>query len=114
MRKIMLSLVAAGSIAAATVVAPTDAEARCRGCWVGAGVAAAVITGAAVANAGYYGGYAPAYYGGYAPAYYGYRPYYAPRYYGYYAPRYYAPRYYAPRYYGYGYGYRPYRYRYRW
>ncbi len=113
MRKILLTFVAVASLAAATVASPTDAEARCRGCWVGGGIAAGVIAGAAIANAGYYGGYAPAYYGGYAPAYYGYRPYYAPRY-GYYAPRYYAPRYYAPRYYGYGYGYRPYRYGYRW
>lgn len=109
MRKLLLTIVAAVSIAAATVAVPKNAEARCYGCWVGAGVAASVIAGAAIANAGYYG--APAYYGGYAqPAYYyGYRPYYgyyAPRYYAprYYAPRYYAPRYYAPRY------YRPYRY----
>ena len=122
MRKIMLTLVAAASLAAATLAAPKPAEARCYGCWVGAGVAASVIAGAAIANAGYYG--APAYYGGYAPyqpVYYGgyYRPYYgyyAPRYY---APRaygYYAPRYYAPRYgYGYRYGYRPYgRYGYAW
>jgi hypothetical protein len=111
MRKILLTLVAAVSLTAATVAAPTNAEARCYGCWVGAGVAASVIAGAAIANAGYYGYGAPAYYSGYGPyqpAYYGYRPYYAPRYY---APRYYgyyAPRYYAPRY-GYGY-YRPYRY----
>ncbi|HWV52656.1 hypothetical protein [Pseudorhodoplanes sp.] len=130
MRKILLTLVAVASIAAATVVAPKNAEARCYGCWVGAGVAASVIAGAAIANAGYgyygypayygsYGGYGYGYggYGGgyYQPAYYGYRPYY-----GYYAPRYYAPRYgygyYGPRYYAprYGYGYRPYRYGYRW
>jgi hypothetical protein len=100
MRKILLTLVAAASLAAATFAAPTRADAGCRGCWVGAGIAAGVIAGAAIANSGYYG-YRPAYY-------YGYRPYY-----GYYAPRYYAPRYYYPRYYGYGYA-RPYRYRYYW
>lgn len=119
MRKILLTLVAAVSLASATIVAPTRADAGCRGCWVGAGVAAGVIADAAIANAGYYG--APAYYSGYGPyqpAYYGYGPYYAPRYYAprYYAPYgygYYAPRYYAPRY-GYGY-YRPYRrYGYAW
>jgi hypothetical protein len=124
MRKILLTLVAALSLTAATLAAPKPAEARCYGCWVGAGVAAGVLAGAAIANAGAYG--APAYYSGYGPyqpAYYGgyYRPYY-----GYYGPRYYAPRYYAPRSYGYyapryyapryGYGYyRPYgRYGYAW
>ena len=90
MRKILLTLVAAGSIAAATFAAPTRADAGCRGCWIGAGVAAGVFAGAAIANAGYYGGYnpgayysgygpyQPAYYGGYQPAYYygGYRPVY--------------------------------------
>ncbi len=96
MRKMVLMLVAAVSLTAATVAAPSNAQAYCRGCWVGAGVAGAVIAGAAIANAApYYGyGYRPAYpyygprYYGYAPAYYGYAPgYYAPRYYGYYAPR---------------------------
>jgi len=92
MRKILLMLVAAVSLTVATVAAPSNAQAYCRGCWIGAGVAGAVIAGAAVANAAPYYGY------GYAPAY-GY-PYYGPRYYGaFYAPRYYAPRYgfYAPR-----------------
>lgn len=125
MRKILLTLVAAASLTAATLGAPKPAEARCYGCWVGAGVAAGVLTGAAIANAGYYsapayysgyGPYQPVYYGGYYRPYYGYYGprYYAPRYY--YGPRsygYYAPRYYAPRY-GYGY-YRPYgRYGYAW
>lgn len=100
MRKSLLAIAAGASLAAATFVTPTPAEAGCRGCWVGAGIAAGVLTGAAIANAGYYGYYQPAYY-------YGYRPYYRPRYYGYYAPRYYNPRY------GYGY-YQPYRHRYRW
>jgi len=104
MRKMSLTLIAAASIAAATFTFPTQADARCHGCWVGAGIAAGVLGAATIANAGYY--YPPAYYGGYYPAYYGGYGY-APRYYGYYAPRYYAPRYY-PRY-GYGY-YRPYRY----
>lgn len=90
MRKSLLMLVAAVSVTGATVAAPSNAQAYCRGCWIGAGVAGAVIAGAAVANAAPYYGYgygypAAPYYG---PRYYGYAPaYYAPRYYGYYAPR---------------------------
>ena len=90
MRKLLLMLVAAVSLTVATVAAPSNAQAYCRGCWIGAGVAGAVIAGAAVANAAPYYGYgygypAAPYYG---PRYYGYAPaYYAPRYYGYYAPR---------------------------
>ncbi|MET0867545.1 MAG: hypothetical protein ABWY35_05545, partial [Pseudorhodoplanes sp.] len=86
MRKMLLMLVAATSLTAASVAAPTDAQAYCRGCWVGAGIAGAVIAGAAIANAAPYG-YGYGY--GYRPAYYGYPYYYGPRYYygGYYAPR---------------------------
>jgi hypothetical protein len=107
MRKVLTTIAAAASIAAVTVTTPTKVEARCGGCWVGAGIAAAVIGGALAARGGYgyYGGYG---YGGYgysyaptyysyvdpAPAYYG--DYYRPAYYSY-APTYYAPRYYAPR-----------------
>ena len=99
MRKYLLTLVAAASISAATFMHPGRAEARCYGCWIGAGVAVGLLAGAAFAH-GYpaYGYGYPAYGYGY-PAYgYGYyRPvYYGPRYYGYYGPRY---RYYGPRYY---------------
>ena len=119
MRKIMLTLVAAVSLTAATLAAPKPAEARCYGCWVGAGVAAGVLAGAAIANAGAYG--APAYYSGYGPyqpAYYGgyYRPYGFGHFYGrphysrfgYWGPR--SPFYYGwedPFWYGGG-GYGPY------
>ena len=108
MRKALMIVTAAASIATATVAAPSSAEARCYGCWAGAGIAVGAIAGAAFASAAYgnygvpyggyyrsayYGGYQPAYYGGYyQPAYYGgyYRPYYAPRYVGYRGcPRYY-------------------------
>ena len=96
MRKMLLMLVAAASLTVATVAAPSNAQAYCRGCWIGAGVAGAVIAGAAIANSAPYYGYGYGYgrtrpirY--YGPRYYGYAPaYYAPRYYGYYAP----PRYY--------------------
>jgi hypothetical protein len=129
MRKTITAMVAASTIATtATFVTPKPAEARCWGCWAGAGIAAGIIGGAIIAGAanaygygygGYgYGGYGfgypayyppvvyapayPAYYGYAASAYYG--GYYAPPYYGggYYVPRpYYAPRYvyYRPRYY---------------
>jgi hypothetical protein len=113
MRKGLTALVLAASIFAASVTTSTKAEARCGGCWVGAGIAAGLIGGAIIARSaygyGYYGGYAPVYYGyaypapvyyygGYYPRYYGYRRVYrAPRYYGYrrvYRARHY---YYAPR-----------------
>ena len=128
MRKYLLGVVAAASIAAATLMYPGRAEARCYGCWIGAGVAVGLLAGAAFAHGygypaygygypaygyGYpaYGYGYPAYgYGYYRPVYYdspyyayGPRYYYPPRYYGYYGPRY---RYYGPRYY---YA-RPYRY----
>ena len=104
MRKIVTTIVATASIAGAALATPRPAEARCLGCWVGAGIAAGVI-GGAIASSAYGYGY-PAYgygYSGYASGYpaYGYSPYaYAPAYGsygGYYAPR----RYYARRYYRY-------------
>jgi len=118
MQKTITAIIAAGSIATAVIATPKPAEARCIGCWVGAGIAAAVIGGAIASSAyggygygsygyGSYGGYGyPSYgygsYGGYGyPSSYGYAPYaYAPTYGsygGYYAPR----RYYARRYYRY-------------
>jgi hypothetical protein len=101
MRRVLTAIVVAASIAGMTLTIPTKAEAGCRGCWVGAGIAAGLIGSAIVANNayryGYYGGYGygPAYYDyGYpAPAYYSYS---RPVYYGY-APTYYVPRYYAAR-----------------
>ena len=114
MQKTTTAIVAAASLAATVIAVPKPAEARCIGCWVGAGIAAAVIGGVFASRAygygypaygyGGYGGYGyPAYSYGYGyPAYsygYGYpaysyayspvvyRPYYAPR-------RYYARRYY--------------------
>jgi hypothetical protein len=109
MRKVLTAIAAAVSIAALIVTTPTKVEARCGGCWIGAGIAAGVIGSAIVASNsyGYYGGngYAPVGYGySYAPSYYSYADpapayyggYYRPAYYSY-APTYYAPRYYAPR-----------------
>src|SRR6185436_8344308 len=103
MQKTTTAIVAAASLAAAVIATPKPAEARCIGCWVGAGIAAAVIGGAIASNAyGYgYGGYGyPAYgyggYGGYGyPAYsYGYGGYGGYGYAGYGYPAY-----------SYGYGY---------
>src|SRR6476646_5184491 len=97
MQKTTTAIVAAASIAASVIATPKPAEARCIGCWVGAGIAAAVIGGVFASRAyGYgYGGYGCYGYG--YPAY-GYNSYaYAPVYRGYYAPR----RYYARRYYRY-------------
>src|SRR5262245_4293880 len=111
MPKTITAIVAAAGIAAATLVAPKPAEARCIGCWVGAGIAAAVIGGAIASSAygygpygygvyGYGGGYgygdarssgyayAPAYSYGYSPGYAYYGGGYASPYSGYaYAPR---------------------------
>ena len=111
MRKIVTAIVATASIAGAALATPKPAEARCLGCWVGAGIAAGVIGGAIASSAYGYGypayGYGYGYptygYSGYASGYpaYGYSPYaYTPAYGsygGYYAPR----RYYARRYYSY-------------
>jgi hypothetical protein len=128
MQKTTTAIVAAASLAATVIAAPKPAEARCIGCWVGAGIAAAVIGGAFASRAYGYGYGYPAYgyggYGGYGyPAYsYGYGGYggygggygYPAYSYGYgypagysyaYAPvyrGYYAPRrYYGRRYYRY-------------
>src|SRR5215510_6039521 len=57
MPKTITAIVAAAGIAAATLVAPKPAEARCIGCWVGAGIAAAVIGGAIASSAYGYGPY---------------------------------------------------------
>jgi len=85
MRKTIMTIAAVASISAAAIATPKPAEARCLGCWVGAGIAAAVI-GGALASRAYGYGY-PAYGYGYGYPAYGYAPYaYAPAYYGGYAP----------------------------
>jgi hypothetical protein len=54
MKKVLIALAAAATIAAGTLSAPTTADARCHGCAVGAGVigglAAGAIIGGAIAN----------------------------------------------------------------
>jgi hypothetical protein len=103
MRKSLIAVAAASTIAVATVATPNTAEARW-GWWGPAfgGLVIGAIIGAALSRPYYaypYYGYGYGYGYGYAPAYYG--GYYAPAYYGYYAPRpyyrYYARRYYARR-----------------
>jgi hypothetical protein len=88
MRKSLTAFAAAGTLAIATVAAPTTADARW-GWWGPAlgGLAVGAIIGSALARPayGYYGYGYPAYSYGYAPAYYGYA--YSPGYYGSYAPR---------------------------
>ena len=87
MQKTIMAIMTAGTIATAMIATPKPAEARCVGCWVGAGVAAGII-GGAIASQGYGYGY-PAYGRGYGYPSYGYAPYaYAPAYSGgYYGPR---------------------------
>jgi|SRR6516162_1124182 len=124
MRRPLLALAVVGSLAAATVAAPTQAHARWLG-WGWGGLGLGLLAGAAIASSwgypGYYGyGYGyPAYAYGYGyPAYatygYGYPAYgygYPTYSYGYTYPGYaYASYAYAPTYYrrvGYR-GYRPY------
>jgi hypothetical protein len=75
MKKVLIALAAAATIAAGSLSAPTTAEARCHGCGIGAGIigglAAGAIIGGAVANS--YPRYAPApgyvVYDGYSAAY---------------------------------------------
>ena len=61
MKKAILAIAAAATLAAATLTVPTAANARCYGCGIGAGIAAGVIGGAiiggAIANAQPRGGY---------------------------------------------------------
>ncbi len=113
MRKTLTALATAATFAAASIAAPTTADARWRGggFFLG-GLAAGAIIGSAFARpyyGGYYGGYGGYGYGGYG-GYGGYYP--APAYYGYYAPAPVYYNYYAPSpYYGcwrwrYGYRYR--------
>jgi hypothetical protein len=91
MSKFLTILAAGSALALVSVAAPTNADARCRGCGIAAGVVGGIAAGAIIAGAasnGYYGGY------DYAPGYaygpnYGYAPAYAPGYaydtpYGYY------------------------------
>src|SRR5580658_2726306 len=87
MRKFVTVLAIGGALALASVAAPTNAEARCRGCGIAAGVIGGIAAGAiigGVVNGPYYNGA------------YAYRPGYG------YAPGY---AYEAPYGYGYGYGY---------
>jgi hypothetical protein len=92
MHKLITAIVAAGSVAAVVITTPKPAEARCLGCWVGAGSAAGVI-GGALASRAYGYGYAPY---AYAQPYYGYSGGYGYSS-GYYSPR----RYYTRGYYRY-------------
>jgi hypothetical protein len=98
MRKSITAVVVAVTLAAATIGNPRPAQARCWGCWVGAGLAVGIIGSAIIASSRAYAYGYPGYYGyGYAP--YAYAPAYAyaPVFYGGYAPAYYGGRYYAPR-----------------
>ena len=74
MRKTILALATSAVLAVATL-APTTAEARCRGCWglgLAGGLIAGAIIGGAVANSAYaYPAYGP------APGYMAYDGYYA-------------------------------------
>ena len=76
MKKAILAIAAAATIAAGTLSAPATADAGCYGCAVGAGVvgglAAGAIIGGAIANSG------PRYYGP-APGYVVYEGYWARR-----------------------------------
>jgi hypothetical protein len=54
MKKVILAIAAAATLAVGTMSAPTTADARCRGCGVGVGIlgglAAGAIIGGAIAN----------------------------------------------------------------
>jgi len=61
MKKAILAIAAAATLAAGTLSVPTAADARCHGCGIAAGVlgglAAGAIVGSAIANASPRGGY---------------------------------------------------------
>jgi len=75
MRKAILAIAAAATLAVGTLSVPTTADARCRGCGVGAGIAGGLIAGAviggAIANSQPYYAPAPGYvvYNGYGAPY---------------------------------------------
>ena len=71
MKKAILAIAAAATIAVGTLSIPTAAEARCTGCWVGGAVVGGALLGAAIANSG------PRYYGP-EPGYVVYEGYGAP------------------------------------
>jgi len=81
MKKILFAIAASALLAVATL-APTTADARCRGCGVGLGIvgglAAGAIIGSAIVGAGPAYAYPQAYYpvAGYQPYAYGARPAY--------------------------------------
>ncbi len=50
MKKAMLAIAAAATIAAGTLTAPTQADARCVGCAVGAGIIGGLALGAIIAG----------------------------------------------------------------
>jgi len=65
MKKSILAIAAAITLAAATVSVPVPAQARCFGCWVGAGLLGGFTAGAIIGSAAarpYYYGPAPVYY----------------------------------------------------
>ena len=81
MKKLLLAIAASAVLAVATL-APTTADARCRGCGVGLGIvgglAAGAIIGGAIAGSGPAYAYPQAYYpvAGYQPYAYGAAPAY--------------------------------------
>jgi hypothetical protein len=50
MKRLILALATVATIAAGTMTAPTPADARCTGCWIGGAVVGGALLGAAVAN----------------------------------------------------------------
>lgn len=50
MRKATFAIAMALTVGSGTLSVPTPAEARCFGCWVGAGVAAGIIGGAIIGS----------------------------------------------------------------
>jgi hypothetical protein len=51
MKKAILAIAAAATLAVGTLSIPTNADARCRGCGVGAGIAGGLIAGAIIGGA---------------------------------------------------------------
>jgi hypothetical protein len=98
MKKTLIALATAATIAVTAIATPTKVEANSNGWWIPGAIIGGLAIGA-IASGGYYGGYGPYY--APRPYYYGPGPYYyggGPNYYGggpYYGRRYY----YGPRYY---------------
>jgi hypothetical protein len=79
MKRTLIAVAAAATLAIASFATPQPAQARCWGCAVGAGVIGGLALGAIIGSAAHGPYYGPGYYYGPGPAYYYGRCYWSHR-----------------------------------